>query len=290
MLVLLKSAAEAIGGDWMYGLFRPDCYQKYFHDLNFMDVVCLKLLLSKLLGYGIITGSLIVKLPQIIKLLQSGRADNIAPSMFILENIGYTISSVYNYRHGYAFSTYGESVFLLLQGFILVFLVFKYNNRLNASFFSVSAVYFAFAYAILTVVPLTTLATLQSLTIPLFAASRLPQIYTNYVMKSTGQLAFLTTLLNAAGSLARVFTTIEEVDDRLMLIGVSISTLLNGIIFIQMLLYWNSPTNKEIKSATKTSSPSTTSTSTTTSTNSNAKTPTLKKGEEQTKRKKPALG
>ena len=200
---------------------------------------CLKLLISKLLGYAIITGALIVKLPQILKLLASHRADSIAPSMFVIENIGYTISAAYNGRMGYPFSTYGESVFLLLQGFVLVFLVFKYNGQLNATFWSATAAYAAFAYAVFFLASSTQLATLQSLSIPLFASSRLPQIYNNWKEQSTGQLAFITTALNALGSLARVYTTVQEVGDPIMYVGVVVSTLLNGIILLQMLWYWN---------------------------------------------------
>jgi mannose-P-dolichol utilization defect protein 1 len=181
-----------------------------------------------------------VKLPQIVKLLQSGSADSIAPSMFVLENIGYTVSWAYNHRHGYPFSTYGETVFLLLQGFVLVFLVFRINGRLNAAFAAATAAYVAFALALFTVVPDSALSALQSLSIPLFAASRLPQIASNWRHGSTGQLAFLTTLLNALGSLARVFTTVQEVNDPIMLTGVCISTLLNGLLLLQMLYYWHS--------------------------------------------------
>jgi len=159
--------------------------------------------------------------------------------MFVLENIGYTISWAYNHRHHYPFSTYGESVFLLLQGFVLVFLVYRINHQLNTTFVSASALYLAFAVSLFTVAPSSVLATLQSLTIPIFAASRLPQIVSNYQHKSTGQLAFLTTALNALGSAARVFTTVQEVGDPIMLTGVVISTALNGLLLVQMLWYWN---------------------------------------------------
>ena len=202
---------------------------------------CLKLLLSKSLGYAIVFGALVVKVPQIAKLLSSGRADSIAPSMFVLENVGYTIGWAYNQRMGYPFSTYGESVFLLLQGFVLVFLVFALKGRLNAAFWTATAAYAAFAVALFTVASPATLAALQSLSIPLFAASRIPQILSIHRDRSTGQLAFLTTALNALGSAARIFTTVQEVGDPIMLLGVAISTTLNGFILLQMLLYWNNP-------------------------------------------------
>lgn len=197
-----------------------------------------------MLGYGIVCGAGIVKVPQIVKLLQAGRADSVAPSMFVIENVGYTISWAYNHRQGYPFSTYGESAFLLLQGFVLVFLVFHLNRRLNAAFFTATALYLAFAASLFTSASTTTLSTLQSLSIPLFAASRLPQIYTNYREQSTGQLAFLTTALNAVGSLARVFTTVQEVGDPIMLFGIGVSVLLNGVLLAQMAWYWSNDTQK----------------------------------------------
>ena len=235
----------------MWGLFTPACYRRYFHSFDFFDVDCFRQLLSKSLGYAIVAGALIVKLPQILKLLSSGRADSIAPSMFILENIGYSISWAYNHRMGYPFSTYGESVFLLLQGYVLVFLVFYYNKQLTATFWTYTALYAAFAVSLFTVASPGVLAALQSLSIPLFAASRLPQIWSNYKEQSTGQLAFLTTFLNAAGSAARVFTTVQEVPDPIMLTGVGISTALNGIILAQMLWYWNNTTKATPKPGAK---------------------------------------
>ena len=43
--------------------------------------------------------------------------------------------------------------------------------------------------------------------------SRLPQIYTNFRNKSTGQLAFFTFFLGFAGSAARLATVLVETDD-----------------------------------------------------------------------------
>src|SRR5690349_625782 len=67
-------------------------------------------------------------------------------------------------------------------------------------------------------VPLDVLKLLQSFSIVIFTSSRVPQIYSNFRAGSTGQLAFLTFFLNFIGSLARIFTTMQETKD-------SISTL-----------------------------------------------------------------
>lgn len=44
-----------------------------------------------------------------------------------------------------------------------------------------------------------------------------------------------------AGSLSRIFTTLQEVDDKLILYGFVAGFLLNAVLAAQMVYYWNSP-------------------------------------------------
>jgi mannose-P-dolichol utilization defect 1 len=62
-------------------------------------------------------------------------------------------------------------------------------------------------------VPREYLLYLQAATIPLFSAGRVPQILQNFRNRSTGQLALLSYLLAFAGSLARVFTTLQQANN-----------------------------------------------------------------------------
>lgn len=48
-----------------------------------------------------------------------------------------------------------------------------------------------------------------------------------------------------AGSLARIFTTMREVGDKLILYGFVAGFLLNAVLAVQMVYYWNSPTKME---------------------------------------------
>ena len=43
------------------------------------------------------------------------------------------------------------------------------------------------------------------------------------------------------GSLSRIFTTLQEVDDKLILYGFVAGFILNAILAAQMVYYWNSP-------------------------------------------------
>ena len=46
------------------------------------------------------------------------------------------------------------------------------------------------------------------------------------------------------GSLSRIFTTIQEVDDNLILYGFLAAAVLNAVLAAQMVYYWNSPKSK----------------------------------------------
>ena len=73
------------------------------------------------------------------------------------------------------------------------------------------------------------------------ALSRIPQIWTNFRNKSTGQLAFITFFLSFAGSAARLATVMYETNDFLFQLTFMLSVFLNGFITLQFLMYWNQP-------------------------------------------------
>jgi len=160
--------------------------------------------------------------------------------MFALELIGYTITGYYNYVHGYPFSTYGENVFLTIQAIILCILVSYYQQKINAAFMTFTAIYLSFCAALyLRLLDESQLQMLQQCTILLFAGSKIPQIYSNFSHGHTGQLSIITIGLNFFGSLARVYTTIQEVEDNTILAGQLSGVTLNGILLLQILIYWN---------------------------------------------------
>jgi mannose-P-dolichol utilization defect protein 1 len=76
---------------------------------------CTKMLVSKVLGLGVIGGSFLYKLPQILKILGSGSVAGLSYPSIALELIGFTISLVYNIRNEFPFSTYGEYIFMIAQ-------------------------------------------------------------------------------------------------------------------------------------------------------------------------------
>ena len=66
------------------------------------------------------------------------------------------------------------------------------------------------------------------------------QALTNYKNKSTGQLSAVTVFMLFLGSVARIFTSIQETGDMIVITTFTASSFANGMIAFQMLYYWNS--------------------------------------------------
>ena len=110
------------------GLMTPGCFESLVVKLNFSDMVCVKSAVSKTLGLGIVVGSSLVKLPQVLKIAASGSAEGISFTSVLLELIAITFSGSYSYRNNFPFSSYGESVFLAIQTGIIALLVLSFTR------------------------------------------------------------------------------------------------------------------------------------------------------------------
>ena len=180
---------------------------------------------------------MMVKFPQIIKIFSNSSVVGLSVASFLMETVCAVTSCSYNFAQKFPFSTWGENFFILLQLIILLAQYYHYTNNPALSMIVpllVPAISFG-----LTQLPVDTLAVGLSLTIPLLALSKVLQIKTNFMNGHTGQLSFVTSLLNFLGVMARVFTVLQEVDDSLILINVSSTAILNGIIVLQFVYYWN---------------------------------------------------
>ncbi|ETV70355.1 hypothetical protein, variant 2 [Aphanomyces astaci] len=195
-------------GGLLYGVFTPQCFDAYFTRFDFLQVECGKAVVSKLLGYLIIVGSFILKLPQILKIVAAGNVAGLNPSSFYLEVITFQASVVYNVLRGYPISSWGESAVILIQNVILVLLLWYYSGAAKSTQL-VGVVAFVALGAGMFYLPSEFDWVLPSAGIPLSVMARIPQILSNFKQGHTGQLAFLTLFLNFGGSAARLFTTLQ---------------------------------------------------------------------------------
>uniref|UniRef100_K3X7B3 Mannose-P-dolichol utilization defect 1 protein homolog n=1 Tax=Globisporangium ultimum (strain ATCC 200006 / CBS 805.95 / DAOM BR144) TaxID=431595 RepID=K3X7B3_GLOUD len=235
----------------VFGVFTPACFDAFFTHHDFANVACLKLVVSKALGYAIITGSLILKLPQILKILSAKDVTGLTPASFYMEVLLYVSSTVYNVLRGYPVSTWGENLVILVQNVILVLLLWTYYTPkiAYATRFGLLVLFAALTAGMLLTPPEYQWA-LASAGIPVSIIARIPQIISNFKQGHTGQLAFVTLVLNFGGGLARLFTTLQETGDFVQLLGFGVGSLLNGTLVLQVLIFW-SATNKVLSKAAK---------------------------------------
>jgi len=229
-------------------LIGEECAVELLDNLNYKHVPCLKLGLSKGLSLGIIGGAMVVKVPQIAKIVMAGSTEGISMLAYLLETLAASITFAYNFRLGHAFSTYGETLFMTVQNMVVLALMAGYRRgRGSALLLIIGAIYAVFMAGLLApgsgngVRPIgeQAMRTLQTMTIPLAMASRLPQIWSSWRNKSTGQLSALTVFLIWAGCCARVYTSLQETaEDKLLISGFLLAALLNSIIFLQLIYYW----------------------------------------------------
>lgn len=221
-------------------LVGEKCYVSLVEDLNIHDKACIKYTISKGLGLGIVLGGSIVKVPQILTILRNHSAKGLSNTSYLLETCSYLITLSYHLRSGNPFSTFGEIMFICIQNVIILSLMFYYGRQsslLVTTLLGLAGLFYTLNNQLL--VSQVMMNTLYAITIPLSLASKVPQIYTNFTNKSTGQLSVFTVVNYLAGSAARVFTTYAELDDMLMLFGNLLAAIFNAILVLQVVLYWN---------------------------------------------------
>ncbi|KUI58177.1 hypothetical protein VP1G_05461 [Cytospora mali] len=235
----IRDLGESIIGD--------KCYSSLVLDIDVADAECLKYAVSKALGIGIVAASSVVKVPQIVNLVRSRSASGISFLSYLLETSSYLISLAYNVRRGFPFSTYGETALILGQNVVITVLVLKYSGRAGVAALFVAALAGALG-ALFTegVLDMEMLGYLQAGAGTLGVASKVPQILAIWQEGGTGQLSAFTVFNYLLGSLARVFTTLQEVDDKLILYSFVAGFALNLVLALQMLYYWNKPSAKAL--------------------------------------------
>lgn len=245
LLPLITSLPEPVH-DFLDSLLGPHCHTTLVRALD-VTPDCLSLAISKALGIAIIGASSIVKIPQLLKILASRSAAGLSLLSVLLETAAYLITLAYNFRNGNPFSTYGETALITAQNIAICLAILSYTGRPAAAAALVAALAVAtsalFASPALGGAPelidTPTLAILQAGAGALGIAAKVPQIVAVAQQGGTGQLSAFAVFNYLFGSLARIFTTLKEVDDVLILGGFVAGFALNLVLAGQMVWYWN---------------------------------------------------
>jgi len=222
------------------------CYDELFIKFNFMHAACLKATLSKCLGYAIVAGSMCLRVPQILKILaaRSGEGISIMAEMMMVAAVFGTMA--YGYHMQFPISAYGDAYFLYIQSVIILLLILYYKRN-----------YFLIALCTGIIGAFTALLFSHSLTgdvilwlnnssLIFSLVSKGLQILVNFNNGSTGALSAFSLILQFAGTLARIFTSIQETGDSNLIFQYAATTLANGLLVAQLLYYWSPPKQKKL--------------------------------------------
>ena len=212
---------------------------------------CVSFSVSKGLSLGIVAGAVLVKVPQINRIVAKGSAKGLRVSMFRSEVLSGTVAIAYFARSGIALAAYAELFFILLQNLVILALIRGYgdgsakgkrssNERsVTVAFAAYAATVALLAFGVLAKIPNSALETLYNCTTAVLIAGRAPQIVANFRAESTGELSFASQALMSAGSTARIFTTAQEGGGASMLAAYGMSAGMNWVILAQMIVYGN---------------------------------------------------
>lgn len=223
-------------------LLGAPCHSAILLDLDIAShPECTTLFLSKAIGITVVAAAAFVKLPQILKLLTSQSSRGLSLSSLALETASFAITLAYNVRKEFPFSTYGETVFILLQNIVLGYLVIRFSpNYQFATAFPITVFALLVGLFSADIVPDSLLSTFQASAGVLSTVSKLPQIIAVYQQGGTGQLSAFAVFNYLLGSAMRILTSLREVDDNLILAQFVAGFTLNAVLAVQMAYYWNS--------------------------------------------------
>ena len=166
-----------------------------------------------------------------------------ASVIFELVAISATLS--YGYAKSFPFSSYGEGLFLAIQTALVAALVLFYGGKtVQCALFTVLYT-LIMSYLLSPLVSIQILAVFQSINIGIVILSKMIQIIANFRSSSTGQLSAITIFLLFSGSITRIFTSMQETGDNLVIMSYVMSSLFNGILAAQVVYYWNVKTKTE---------------------------------------------
>lgn len=203
--------------------------------------VFMRQMLATILPYGIVFGSVLLKLPQIVKILRNHSADGISIISLVVELMSCVISSSWGIARSLMFKDYGESTLIMIEMFLLLLIVGCMQRELLITVLVFIVAVFLLVFMSAGYAPRNIHEGMLRLQIFFALGSRIPQIVINYQNKSTGQLSALTFFLAMSGGISRLLTTFHNIpSDKgrdIMLTQFGVVVFLNFVIVMQCILY-----------------------------------------------------
>lgn len=223
------------------------CCRSIFVDFNFGDKECISLFISKGIGFGLIAFSCILKVPQLIQIVLHKSGKGLSTSSLFMEICANVLAYAYHRQKGFPFSTFGETIIILIQNVLIAFFVTHFSPKYNM--FTWNGFILVCSCLVFSVerdlISDDVMNWLWRICLPLSIAYKIPQIWHTYHAKCKGELSTLSCFLTLMGSCGRVFTTLRELHDWSVLSMYLLNVLLNGTILVESFIYPKDPPRKD---------------------------------------------
>nr|XP_013189478.1 unnamed protein product [Amyelois transitella] len=186
-----------------------------------------------------ILSCLFLKVPQIMYIWEKKSAEGIFIQAMIMEVTGFSIMTLYNYTNQYSLMTYLEYPIILLQVYVMFYLVLKYKNKLNMPIVPIASIAYliaviGFAFDIL---PKSILSYLVPCCAPLSGFAKVTYIYGIIKAANADAISLTTWVISVVTNLARVFTVFVDSADTKLMMNFAISTVLSSGVLLTALYY-----------------------------------------------------
>ncbi|KAK5979630.1 Rab-GAP TBC domain-containing protein [Trichostrongylus colubriformis] len=166
------SVVEKYAHDALQFIFPKNCFEELIINFNVFHPTCPKMVLSRVLGIGITVGSMLLFVPQIIKIFNGKSAKGISLISQLLALVAAAGTASYSFNKGFVFSQWGDSFFVSVQLMIIVMQILYYSDA-SAYAFAFFAFCWAFVFAVIGgYIPSEILTIIQTLGIPITVASK----------------------------------------------------------------------------------------------------------------------
>ncbi|XP_065360384.1 solute carrier family 66 member 3 [Calliphora vicina] len=204
------------------------------------------LIIADILSLITVSSCLFIKIPQINTIRQNKSSQGISVFGLCLELFSYTVMMSYNYTNGYDFLSYMEYPILLMQEYVLIYFVFKYQNLLGVKTQIVSVFYVIIATLIyMKLFPVIILQFLVPFCTPIGATSKVLQLVAILRSKDASSVSRTTWALSAFTNFTRIYTVYVQSHDLMLLSNFMISTFLSSSVFVAACVYKTKKTKNE---------------------------------------------
>uniref|UniRef100_A0A0N5AL18 Mannose-P-dolichol utilization defect 1 protein homolog n=1 Tax=Syphacia muris TaxID=451379 RepID=A0A0N5AL18_9BILA len=153
-------------------VFPGECLDEMLFKLNIFHPRCTSLVLSRGLGLGITVASVLLFVPQIVKIHMARSGKGVSLPSQLLGLLACFGTFAYSYANNFVFSQWGDSLFIFIQMIVVVMQILYFDSMIIAAFGFLALCSLAVLALIYQLIPLHILTLLQASTIFIVAVAK----------------------------------------------------------------------------------------------------------------------